>query len=324
MTARERVTVAILDARMDARALNGLLPEEIRASPGADPASIVVAMSPTLSRADLSLLERAERILLLGTADDLALELSRPHACLPVDSPLELVAQLVRCLAREILLQRQLEASQGELASARAGIEAREQLLRQSMQETGRLVLDKLEESRIRHSLELTTTTIDPDTGAFRHGAFRDRLAFEVDRSARTGQPLGLLLVDLDDFGRYNRDFGYAEGDRLLAYVSRSVRTPWLHRPAVRPPVFGREGGDCLGILLPGADRNEVATRAEEVWDLLSRLPPKLRSLTVSVGAVSANAPPPPTHDLLERCRRTLEEAQTEGGNRFVVGDMEA
>jgi diguanylate cyclase (GGDEF)-like protein len=95
----------------------------------------------------------------------------------------------------------------------------------------------------------------DPLTGLLNRAGLLRAAARELARSARSGQPLALAVIDLDGFKKVNDTSGHAAGDRLLADVaaawSESLRAT---------DVLARQGGDEFVLLLPGADFDEAAT----------------------------------------------------------------
>jgi diguanylate cyclase (GGDEF)-like protein len=89
----------------------------------------------------------------------------------------------------------------------------------------------------------------------------------------RTGQPLSMVMVDLDFFKAYNDHHGHQGGDRLLWLAAH------LWRDNLRDTdVLARWGGEEFGLLLPGCD----TTSAEELVDRLHDLP--LDGVTFSAG----------------------------------------
>lgn len=103
---------------------------------------------------------------------------------------------------------------------------------------------------------------IDPLTGLANRRGFDARFEQELARSARSGAPLGLLVLDIDDFKSVNDTFGHAAGDAVLVAAGEV-----LHRAARAEDVVARLGGDEFVILLsPGdaAAAELVATRVTE------------------------------------------------------------
>ncbi len=75
--------------------------------------------------------------------------------------------------------------------------------------------------------------------------------------------PMGIVLIDIDDFKRINDSYGHLVGDQILEAVGRRLQD------AVRNGNVGRYGGDEFLIGLPGCDRDTVDKRAAEIADRL-------------------------------------------------------
>jgi diguanylate cyclase (GGDEF)-like protein len=102
---------------------------------------------------------------------------------------------------------------------------------------------------------------LDPLTGLFNRRAFDADLALAIDRTRSTGEPLSVLVADLDDFKDFNDRFGHLEGDRVLKIVADAL--PSALR---RPDVAYRWGGDEFAVILPQAGlpgAEQVARRVE-------------------------------------------------------------
>ena len=101
----------------------------------------------------------------------------------------------------------------------------------------------------------------DPLTGLPNRRQFEEHLARRLSESARTGMPVGVLFIDLDDFKLVNDSFGHAVGDELLRHVGERLVA------AVRPAdTVARQGGDEFLILIaaqPDAGDGGAATAAE-------------------------------------------------------------
>ena len=112
----------------------------------------------------------------------------------------------------------------------------------------------------------------DPLTGLLNREGFALMAARELAMAQRSGMPFSIALIDLDDFKKVNDQRGHAEGDRVLAAVTRV----WAGRLRGYD-VLARQGGDEFVILMPQTD--EVAATAT-----MTRLKADPTPITWSVG----------------------------------------
>ncbi len=128
---------------------------------------------------------------------------------------------------------------------------------------------------RQRMELSLVSRT-DPLTESLNRRGFEERLDAELGESERSGRPLSLLLLDLDDFKAVNDTLGHAAGDDLLRWVVDTART------TLRPfDEVGRLGGDEFAVLLPAAARPDAVEVGARMREALS----ERISVTVGVAA---------------------------------------
>ena len=118
-------------------------------------------------------------------------------------------------------------------------------------------ISDRVElERRLR---EMTRT--DDLTGLYNQRHFHDRLREEAARSRRQGDPLSMIVLDLDGFKQVNDKRGHLEGDRILKDFSTAIGD------SVRREVdlCFRYGGDEFVLLLPGTTALKGATVARRI-----------------------------------------------------------
>jgi diguanylate cyclase (GGDEF)-like protein len=98
----------------------------------------------------------------------------------------------------------------------------------------------------------------DPLTRLYNFGFFRDRLEIELERARQTGDPVAVVLFDIDHFKNYNDSHGHQEGNRVLVKVADLLR-----RTGRRGDVVARYGGEEFAALLYGSGRDEALRFAE-------------------------------------------------------------
>ncbi len=176
-----------------------------------------------------------------------------------------------------------------------------------------------------RLALRLTNVAhSDALTGVLNRAGFQPLAQRCVERYAINGQPVSLLLMDLDHFKKINDVHGHGSGDELLrAFVD-------VAQHASRPgDLLARYGGEEFCALLPGASLAEAMKIAERIrkrfettqvrWG--ERPPAKT---TVSIGVVEIALPEESIEAAIGRADRALYAAKYDGCNRVVAGFVQA
>ncbi|MBT9554455.1 MAG: GGDEF domain-containing protein [Myxococcales bacterium] len=152
---------------------------------------------------------------------------------------------------------------------------------------------------------------VDGLTRIRNRAAIEHALAQEVDRSARYGQPFGLVVFDVDHFKTVNDTHGHTTGDNVLLHITNTVGGVLR-----RTDVFGRWGGDEFVIIAPGTGVSGARALAEKVRAAVAASPgPRNLDVTVSVG-VSLFVPGDDAESVLTRADEALYEAKRGGRNR--------
>lgn len=169
------------------------------------------------------------------------------------------------------------------------------------------------------HSEELQQqVSIDPLTGVLTRRAFTDELAEMLTSAQAQGEPVTLMVFDLDHFKQVNDRHGHSTGDAALKLLVGLVRTQ-----LDSDDLFGRFGGDefLIGCRQPTDDVVAMAERIRAAVDLHSRAPESgLPPLSISVGLAHAGAGDGYDADaLFKRADAALYVAKDAGRNRVMV-----
>ena len=181
--------------------------------------------------------------------------------------------------------------------------------------------------ARIRNHLELKQNRdqlvrlarTDGLTGLYNRRTFDDMLRREWRRLARTGEPLSVIMIDVDHFKLYNDTYGHGGGDTCLQRIARAAEGA-LQRPA---DVIARYGGEEFIALLPETRLDGALAVAEAIRSAVASLEiPHSSSktatyVTLSLGAACAipHADKDPS-TILELADQQLYAAKAEGRNR--------
>ncbi len=168
-------------------------------------------------------------------------------------------------------------------------------------------------ERRERRFLQMSMT--DGLTGLYNKRFFDSRLQSEMDHAQRSGEPLSLLVVDVDDFKGFNDTHGHIEGDKVLRTLARVVRE------RIRTADFAcRYGGDEFVVIMPATEPDPAMLAAERVRSGFHDQPfhpDNGGTVWASLSAGLAQYQPGDTPDqLMSRADGAMYQAKREGGNR--------
>jgi len=154
-------------------------------------------------------------------------------------------------------------------------------------------------------------------TGLSNHRRFVEVLAAEADRSRRFDQPVGLVLLDLDDFKAVNDTYGHQQGDEVLRSVAELMRS--YSRDIDAP---ARYGGEELAVVLPQTDLDGAHQLAERLRAAISALEIPIvggsgrMRVTASLGVASLPRSAADPERLIAAADAALYEAKAAGKNR--------
>jgi diguanylate cyclase (GGDEF)-like protein len=138
----------------------------------------------------------------------------------------------------------------------------------------------------MRSDLEFRSrAVIDSLTGMLNRSALRTRVEELGQQSAITGDPVGLIVVDIDNFKAINDTHGHAKGDEVLKALAHRMR-----KELRAFDLAYRLGGEEFLMLLPGADSQRAITVAEHLCASVKAEPCAGVDVTVSCGVAASPA----------------------------------
>jgi diguanylate cyclase (GGDEF)-like protein len=179
------------------------------------------------------------------------------------------------------------------------------------------VVTDISEQQRIEQKLRIANAKLeklaatDALTGAWNRLHFEQRLTEEIERAHRYGQPLSLLLLDIDHFKAINDRHGHQTGDRVLVEICRR-----LGHQMRETDLLARWGGEEFVAVLPHTPAAAAMALAERIRRLIPSEPlPPVGAVTVSAGVAQLQSDDD-LDSLFQRVDRALYRAKERGRDR--------
>ena len=162
-------------------------------------------------------------------------------------------------------------------------------------------------------------TLTDQLTGIANRKQFDTTLTSAIDAAQITKGALALVVIDIDEFKRFNDRFGHITGDQVLRLVASAMR-----ETVVGEATLARFGGEEFAIIMPGSDPTAAFNAAEEIRRNVERRELLRRSsgeslgrVTVSLGVAAFKGGDDP-QSLLDRADHCMYLAKSAGRNRTV------
>jgi len=159
----------------------------------------------------------------------------------------------------------------------------------------------------------------DPLTGLFNRRYMEESLEREMRRAVRSGHPVGIIMLDIDHFKRFNDTHGHEAGDVLLRAVGGI-----LQRSVRAEDIACRYGGEEFTLILPEASLDDAANRADYVRESIRALSVQhhlqpLGGVTVSAGVAIFPDHGPNGDAVLRAADSALYYAKSRGRDRVAV-----
>jgi len=174
------------------------------------------------------------------------------------------------------------------------------------------------EEARHGERRYLKLAITDSLTGLYNYRYFRSQIGLEIKRTESLAMPLSLILMDVDDFKKYNDSYGHPAGDKFLASLGGIIYS------SIRDSDVGcRYGGEEFALILPGTKVSDAAEVAERIRSTVEKKictpsPNEKARLTLSIG-VAEHIPGQDPPLLILRADKALYQAKHQGKNRTAL-----
>lgn len=162
---------------------------------------------------------------------------------------------------------------------------------------------------RLRRYVEIKESAMfDHLTKLYNRHYFTKRFEEEIERSKRFKHPLSVLMLDLDDFKKYNDKYGHGKGDTLLKTVAEIMTS------SVRKiDVIGRWGGEEFLVLLP-------ETKGRDAYIVAERMRTNIHhstNSTVSIGLIFYRYYYPDAKEIIDKVDKLMYKAKQAGKNKI-------
>ena len=155
----------------------------------------------------------------------------------------------------------------------------------------------------------------DQLTGLLNRRGFSALAASAYSESRRTGEPVSVVMSDIDRFKFINDEFGHAAGDLALCHFARALKQGRRDED-----VIARVGGEEFALVLPGTGLPEALQIAEELCQRVESTPPAVNGeqlpMTASFGVSTISGNDTCLTDVIVRADRALYRSKREGRNR--------
>jgi len=164
----------------------------------------------------------------------------------------------------------------------------------------------------------------DQRTGLYSHSYFEEKLNEYLKSAREQKKPLSLVMVDLDDFKKYNDAFGHPQGDKLLGFFGQLVKTHCEPKGLFA----ARYGGEEFAIIMPGYPKDQARAFIDQFRKLVNDTPFEgvevfpHGCVSFSAGIIEINRETYDKSQLIEWADRALYTAKAKGKNTvFIYGE---
>jgi len=170
----------------------------------------------------------------------------------------------------------------------------------------------------IENSKTFETTLVkahtDLLTGLWNYGYFQYRLDEELMKAKSQDYELSVIMLDIDDFKKFNDSYGHPSGDKALSEIAKI-----LQEKSRKIDTVARYGGEEFALILPHSSKEEAFHIGERIRKEIEQTEIDTVKLTISLGISSSRDGCRGKEDLVKQADLALYRAKNEGKNRVVL-----
>ncbi|ASU38850.1 diguanylate cyclase [Herbaspirillum sp. meg3] len=159
-------------------------------------------------------------------------------------------------------------------------------------------------------------------TGLANRRCFDDEIVKELRRASRDGEPLAIVMIDVDYFKKYNDTYGHVAGDDCLRRIAAAVKVA-EQRPG---DLVARYGGEEIVVMLPHCDKHSATLIASDILKNISDLriahsgnPPGVVTASAGVAVLTEVSSADTAESIVDMADKALYQAKSTGRNRVCT-----
>ena len=216
----------------------------------------------------------------------------------------ELTGILQDLLSDTASMQDNLKQSHSELLAAKQDVQSAQSRI-----------------GELEKALEAASAKVKEDqlTGAFNRRGLEEHFDREIHRAERSGQPLSVALIDVDNFKQLNDRYGHLTGDDVLKYL-----VDMMHHCLRTSDIVGRFGGEEFVVILPDTPVNEGVELVQRLQRELTKnffLANQDKLVVTFSAGVALWHRGEQDCDVIERADRAMYQAKLAGKNRTLSAE---
>ncbi len=163
----------------------------------------------------------------------------------------------------------------------------------------------------------------DPLTGLYNRRYLEESLVQEIHRAQRHQHSVGVMMIDIDHFKRFNDTFGHDGGDAVLTEVGKLLKANLRGSD-----IACRYGGEEMTLILPEASLEHTYKRAEEIRQLIKQINIEYKRQSLGTITASLGVACFPQHGItgdtvIKSADSALYQAKKQGRDQVVVAEVE-